>query len=193
MTMMKMTSVLRVAVRANGVAQRTMTPGLRTMRSFSTASEDDKSVFTQGFLNGVSEDQAKKALERSDEIRAKHVAAKDSYPSQSQGETEISADEANRKRIIYRSKQRGWLEVDLLLGSWAAQNVMGLTAEELKQYEDILNQETIDIFNYISGKDVIPEEINTPIMKRIQEYCFSSPLGQASVEGFAANKKYMSN
>jgi succinate dehydrogenase assembly factor 2 len=79
------------------------------------------------------------------------------------------------------------------LGSWAAQNVMGLTAEELQQYEDILNQETIDIFNFVSGKDAIPDEINTPVMKRLQEYAFSSPLGKASIEGFAANKKFMSN
>ncbi len=49
------------------------------------------------------------------------------------------------------------LEVDLLLGSWASENVMSLTQEELTQYEDILNQETIDIFNLLSGKDPIPE------------------------------------
>lgn len=24
-----------------------------------------------------------------------------------------------RKKLLYRSKQRGWLEVDLILGSWA--------------------------------------------------------------------------
>lgn len=111
----------------------------------------------------------------------------------SQGEQEINADEANRKRIIYRSKQRGWLEVDLLMGSWAAQNVMQLSAEELQQYEDILNEETIDIFNYVSGKSPLPERLDTPIMQRLQQYAFKSPLGKASPEGFAANKKFMSN
>ena len=28
-----------------------------------------------------------------------------------------------KKRLVYRSKQRGWLEVDLLLGTWASENV----------------------------------------------------------------------
>ncbi|KAJ0395817.1 hypothetical protein P43SY_007443 [Pythium insidiosum] len=170
-------------------ARRALRP-TTLLRSLSTAPSSD---FTQGFLKSISPEQADKALRRGAAIRAQHVAAKDAYPSESQGERAISADEANRKRIIYRSKQRGWLEVDLLLGSWASQNVMALSAEELKQYEDILNQETIDIFNYISGKDAIPAELDTPIMKRIQEYCFSSPLGKASIEGFAKNKKYMSN
>uniref|UniRef100_K3X3N5 Succinate dehydrogenase assembly factor 2, mitochondrial n=1 Tax=Globisporangium ultimum (strain ATCC 200006 / CBS 805.95 / DAOM BR144) TaxID=431595 RepID=K3X3N5_GLOUD len=150
-------------------------------------------IDNNAFLTGVTEEQAKKALERGQQIRDQHHAAKDTFPSVSQGDREIDADEANRKRVIYRSKQRGWLEVDLLLGSWASKNVMSLTAEELQQYEDILNKETIDIFNYISGKDVIPTDIDTPIMKRIQEYCFSSPLGKASIDGFAKNKKYMSN
>ena len=49
------------------------------------------------------------------------------------------------------------LEVDLLLGSFASEFVMGFTAQELEQYEAILNLETIDIFNYISGKDAVPK------------------------------------
>lgn len=83
--------------------------------------------------------------------------------------------------------------MDLLLGSWAEKNVRDLNDEELAQYEAILNQETIHIFNYISGKDPIPKELDTPMMKRLQTYCNSSPLGQASVVGFEQNKKYMSN
>ena len=105
----------------------------------------------------------------------------------------MSLDLIRRKRLLYRSKQRGWLEVDLLLGSWASKNVMHLNADELDQYEAILNQETIDIFNYISGKDPVPENLKTPIMTVLQEYCLSSPLGHASPTGFEQNKKYMSN
>jgi hypothetical protein len=30
-------------------------------------------------------------------------------------------DMVRRKRMIYRSKQRGWLEADLLLGTWAVE------------------------------------------------------------------------
>ena len=70
---------------------------------------------------------------------------------------------------------------------------MQLSNDELLQYEDILNEETIDIFNYISGKSDVPERLDTPMMKRLQAYCLSSPLGKASIKGFAQNKKYMSN
>lgn len=32
-------------------------------------------------------------------------------------------EEALRKRLLHRSRQRGMLEVDLLLGKWASENV----------------------------------------------------------------------
>ena len=37
------------------------------------------------------------------------------------------------RRLVYRSRQRGWLEVDLILGKWATEFVPTLTAEELIQ------------------------------------------------------------
>jgi succinate dehydrogenase assembly factor 2 len=35
--------------------------------------------------------------------------------------------QVRRKRLIYRSKQRGWLEVDLLMGTWAVEHVPKLS------------------------------------------------------------------
>ncbi|KAE8888070.1 hypothetical protein PF005_g9852 [Phytophthora fragariae] len=153
------------------------------------------SVDDNAFVRSISAQQAEKALARGAAIRAEHVAAKSdgAFPAASQGERRVDADEANRKRVTYRSKQRGWLEVDLLLGRWASQNVMQLSRDELQQYEDILNEETIDIFNYISGKSQVPARLDTPMMKRLQDFCLTSPLGKASLEGFAQNKKFMSN
>ncbi|TDH70336.1 hypothetical protein CCR75_002906 [Bremia lactucae] len=163
----------------------------RLQRLLATSAGSD--VENQLFLKSISEDQAKQALERSAAIRADHLAIKSEFPTSSQGDHVVSTDEANRKRIIYRSKQRGWLEVDLLLGRWASENVMKLTSDELQQYEEILNEETIDIFNYISGKNPVPSKLDTSMMKRLQEYCLTSPLGKASIDGFAENKKFMSN
>jgi succinate dehydrogenase flavin-adding protein (antitoxin of CptAB toxin-antitoxin module) len=48
--------------------------------------------------------------------------------------------------------QRGWLEADILMGAWAAKYVPGLTEPQLDEYEVILNEETIDVFNFITGK-----------------------------------------
>jgi hypothetical protein len=59
-------------------------------------------------LSDSEEALLKVAKPKADEIYAKHVELPENG-------TDIAA---RRKRLIYRSKQRGWLEVDLLLGTW---------------------------------------------------------------------------
>ena len=100
----------------------------------------------------------------------------------------MDADAIRRKRLIYRSKQRGWLEVDLLMGTFAVEHVPTLTTEELDEYEAILNQETIDIFNFVTGKDEAPEEIQGAVLDRLQEWAQSAPLG-SSPGDYAEAKK----
>ena len=148
-------------------------------------------------------------------LRNDHHALKNDFPEHafSPGQNSIDSDSTNRKRLIYRSKQRGWLEVDLLLGSFATKYVPEFTAagecrhdvfsfyclqfflsllnlfqygpvpltiriyyiaprltfshlphahtytplKELVEYELILNQETLDIYNFIIGRDPLPE------------------------------------
>ena len=74
-------------------------------------------------------------------------------------------------------------EVDLLLGTWASENVPSLNSDELDQFEDFVNMETIDIYNVITLRLDVPEELKTPdgsgIVERIQEWARQSPLGKA--------------
>lgn len=72
--------------------------------------------------------------------------------------------------------------MDLLLGGWAAENVPKLSLEELDQYERILNSETLDLYNYVAGKDPVPEDLQGPVMDMLQAYALSAPLGKASPE-----------
>ena len=76
-------------------------------------------------------------------------------------------EDALRKRLLHRSRQRGMLEVDLLLGKWAKLNVFAiwisfipqinrLNRQELDQYEALLNSETVDIFSWITDKSPLP-------------------------------------
>lgn len=89
--------------------------------------------------------------------------------------------QVRRKRLVYRSKQRGWLEVDLLLGTWASLFVPSLNMDELDQFEDFVNMETIDIYNVITLRLDVPEPMKRPdgkgVVERIQEWAISSPLG----------------
>ena len=83
-------------------------------------------------------------------------------------------DGAKRRRMIHRSKQCGMLEVDLILGSWAAENVPKLSREALDEFDKILQEETIDIFNMLARRIEIPPHLrDLSIMKSIMEYSWS--------------------
>ena len=97
-----------------------------------------------------------------------------------------------QKRLIYRSKQRGWLEVDLLLGTWAAENVPKLQGDELDQFEEFVNMETIDIYNIITLRLNVPDHMKRDgdgVVERIQAWARSSPLGKADPEAYRVVKE----
>jgi len=117
------------------------------------------------------------------------------------GETNESTKEqrelqVRKKRLVYRSKQRGWLEVDLLLGTWASENVPSLTVDELDEFERFVNMETIDIYNVLTLRADVPEEMRgeegsgreKSLVERIQDWAKESPLGKADQERYVEVK-----
>jgi succinate dehydrogenase assembly factor 2 len=148
-----------------------------------------------------------RAKPRSDEILAKHFSLPDlsvipqssfdpssvtAATSTNSNDSEELALDIRRKRLVYRAKQRGWLEVDLLLGMWASENVPSLNLNELDQFEDFVNFETIDIYNIITLRLDVPDHLKTSngdgIVERIQEWAKSSPLGKADPEQYKKAK-----
>lgn len=121
-------------------------------------------------LPGLTPEQIQKIGDKDISLRSSHLKLENNL-------SEAEKDAARRKRMIYRSKQRGWLEADILLGSWAVINVPTLTADELDQYEVLLQEETIDIYNYVSGKDPLPDHLkNLSVMKNLQDYAKNSKV-----------------
>jgi succinate dehydrogenase assembly factor 2 len=137
-------------------------------------------------------------------IRVQHESLPDldMIPPSSLSRTAGSSavDDLRRKRLLYRSKQRGWLEVDLLLGTWASENLNRLTTAELDEYERFVNLETIDIYNIITLRVPVPPELlrqslssdgdnhNTSLAEQIQEWARNSPLGKADPEKYKEMK-----
>ena len=108
-------------------------------------------------LSEKEESLIKVAKPKSEEILAKHHRLPNvaEIPPASLDPTQNNLD-IRRKRLIYRSKQRGWLEVDLLLGTWAHENVHLLTEDELDEYEAFVNFETIEYVQRACAGDHFP-------------------------------------
>lgn len=76
-----------------------------------------------------------------------------------------------QKRIIYRSGQRGWLELDILMGRWAASHVPNITDEaELTAIERLLDAETPHLLQWVLGHSEPPSDMDTPTFKGIRRY-----------------------
>ena len=151
-------------------------------------------------LSPQEEELLKLAKPRYDEMHQRHVRLPrlDRIPSSSLDPSQSSQHqqdlelEIRRKRLIYRSKQRGWLEVDLLLGTWASQHVARLNDDELDQFESFVNMETVDIYNIVTLRSDVPEHLQTAdktgIAEKIQAWARASPLGKADPEQYKAVK-----
>jgi succinate dehydrogenase assembly factor 2 len=150
-------------------------------------------------LSDKEEELFRVAKPKLDEIMAKHTSLPDldNIPKNSLGPNgEISHDmelDVRKKRLIYRSKQRGWLEVDLLLGAWASENVPKLSESELDEFENFVNSETIDIYNIITFRLEIPERWRSNngngVVERIQDWAKKNPLGRADPEKYKEVKE----
>lgn len=67
--------------------------------------------------------------------------------------------ENKRKRLIFRSDHRGTKEMDIILGTFARQYVPNFTEEELREYDELLSHNDPDLYNWLTGKEAIPDGI----------------------------------
>lgn len=76
-----------------------------------------------------------------------------------------------RKRLIFRSLHRGTKEMDVILGSFADQNIRKFDKRQLFEYEEILTRNDADLYLWITGKKAPPERIaKLEVFKLLQKH-----------------------
>ncbi|KAL5723904.1 hypothetical protein ACHQM5_007241 [Ranunculus cassubicifolius] len=81
-----------------------------------------------------------------------------SYKSQSFNVGDLSNEENKRQivnRLLYRSKQRGYLELDLVLGNWVEEHISSMDEPKIKALVDVLDLK----FNDGCSKLVVEVEV----------------------------------
>jgi succinate dehydrogenase flavin-adding protein (antitoxin of CptAB toxin-antitoxin module) len=71
-------------------------------------------------------------------------------------------------RLLYRSKQRGLLELDLLIGEYAELHLPSMDAQQLEQAEAILGEENPDLWKWLTLQTDAPEHL---IQNRVFKVC----------------------
>ena len=80
--------------------------------------------------------------------------------------------EKKRKRLIFRSWHRGTKEMDLILGSFAERNVQNFTEAELAQYDELLQLSDPDLYNWVTGKEEPPANLEGDMFEKLKAHKF---------------------
>ncbi len=62
------------------------------------------------------------------------------------------------KKSLYRSVNRGCKETDILLGEFAKAKINDFNQEQLLIYKDFIEEDDLEIYDWILGKKNIPKK-----------------------------------
>jgi antitoxin CptB len=78
--------------------------------------------------------------------------------------------EALRRKLAFRAWHRGTCEADLLIGAFADQCLTELAAEELRQFERLLEEDDPVIDDWITGRQSVPKEHDNRVMALLRQF-----------------------
>ena len=80
--------------------------------------------------------------------------------------------EVRKARLLYQSRKRGMLENGLLLSTFAAKYLKGMTEGQVDQYDKLINKPSNDweIYYWATGNKPTPEEYQSEIMDLLKEH-----------------------
>jgi len=82
-----------------------------------------------------------------------------------------SPAERRRARLRFRSERRGFKEVDLIFGAFAAEFLPDLAESELDQFEALLAAPDQDVFAWLQNQAPVPPEFDTPVFAKLKSLC----------------------
>jgi antitoxin CptB len=79
--------------------------------------------------------------------------------------------DARRKRLLFRSHHTGMKENDVLIGGFTDRYIDTLSDAEVTWLEALLLENNdIDLYNWMLGKEAVPAHLDHPLMRKLIEF-----------------------
>ena len=82
-----------------------------------------------------------------------------------------SPAERRRAQLRFRAARRGFKEVDLVFGAFAAEFLDGLDEIELDQFEALLAAPDQEVFGWLQDKSPVPVPYDTAVYRKLKSLC----------------------
>eukprot|EP00931_Biecheleriopsis_adriatica_P082200 TRINITY_DN55619_c0_g1_i1.p1 TRINITY_DN55619_c0_g1~~TRINITY_DN55619_c0_g1_i1.p1 ORF type:complete len:142 (-),score=20.51 TRINITY_DN55619_c0_g1_i1:17-403(-) len=83
----------------------------------------------------------------------------------------ISNLDGKRRKLLWQSRTRGWLETNQLLGDFVERQLPGFTDTQAKQLDELLARSDAELFSWISGQAAVPKEmLDNEVMVMLLRY-----------------------
>jgi antitoxin CptB len=88
-----------------------------------------------------------------------------------------AALEGLHRKLGFRAWHRGTSEADLLIGTFADQSLTWFAAEELYQFERLLEEDDPVIDDWVTGRQLVPKEHDNRVMRLLRRFYVAISTG----------------
>ena len=78
--------------------------------------------------------------------------------------------EVRRRKLLFRAWHRGMREVDLIMGRFADREIREWGAEELGEFEQLLEMADPQLFAWVTGQTDVPRSLDTALFRRLRDF-----------------------
>ena len=83
------------------------------------------------------------------------------------GDDNLKSEAIRRRRLVYRASHRGMKEMDVILGGFVTTHIDTLSDEEMGIMEQIIDIPDVDLLNWITGREEVPEKHRSALLEQI--------------------------
>ncbi|CAN1265263.1 Succinate dehydrogenase assembly factor 2, mitochondrial, partial [Linum perenne] len=105
------------------------------------------------------------------------------YSTLNNGDSIDLFNEESKRRLCNRSRQRGFLELDLVLGKWVEEHIHSMDENKIQALVHVLDLENPDLWKWLTGQEQPPDGVcQNPVLCEIRDEVMNNLSSHSAAE-----------